>query len=147
MRRKGRLVVLHRQDEPVVPQLLDIAAVAVDRRGNDRRHPIPGRELGRRVLAQDQHQHLVGRQGRQASPASSRRAASASGRTISTTISLGTWPFADGNHHLKTQVGSLFLQEPGLAAIIHLLRPPEQLDRIGLQETIVVVVVGPHLEQ
>ena len=71
----------------------------------------------------------------------------ASGRTISTVNSLGTWPFADGNHHLKIQVGSLFLQEPSLAAIIHLLGPSQQPDRIGLQEPIVVVVVGPQLEQ
>ena len=93
---RAGLSCVHRQDEPVITQLLDIAAVAFGRRGNHRRHPIPRRELGRRILAEDQHQHLVGRQGRQrACQFVSGR--NAPGRTISTAISLGTWPFAAGS--------------------------------------------------
>ena len=64
------------------------ALLAVRRRGDHRRHPVPGRELVVGILAEDQDQHLVRRQGRKVA-CQLASARSAPGRTSSTVHSLG----------------------------------------------------------
>ena len=47
----------------------------------------------------------------------------------------------------KARAGSLFLDQPAVAAEVDLLGHPQQLHRLGLQEAVVIVVVGPQLER
>ena len=133
------------QDQPVVA--LDIEGeciLAVGRRGNKTRQPVPGRVLGRGFAVQNHDQHLCGRKQPQRDLPELVLANRAGLQQLDVQLLvLGKL----GEHHLDSRPRPLLLDQPGLTGVDHLQRHADHGNRQKLETAVVVFIVRPQLER